>query len=196
MAAVSDVEIWRPVIIVAVLYALIFGGFKGRAFVLCAALTLAVSEQIAVGTMKSAVGRKRPKQVEPVRMVQLQKANPKFLTLFKTPRIYRSDMRDREKPGASFPSAHVANNTIIGILCALFFRPWGALYFIFTAAVAWSRIYLGAHWPGDVFASIFMGTGITLLMLALLESLWRRFAPEWKPALYARHPSLLSHRTS
>ena len=31
MAAISNVDIWKPFIILLVLYALIFGGFKGRA---------------------------------------------------------------------------------------------------------------------------------------------------------------------
>ena len=40
MAAVSDVEIWKPLLVVLGLYALIFGGFKGRAFVFCVAVIL------------------------------------------------------------------------------------------------------------------------------------------------------------
>ena len=40
MAAISDIEIWKPFVILLVLYALIFGGFKGRAFVFCLGLTL------------------------------------------------------------------------------------------------------------------------------------------------------------
>jgi hypothetical protein len=35
MAALSDVQIWKPILVVVGLYALIFLGFKGRAFVLC-----------------------------------------------------------------------------------------------------------------------------------------------------------------
>ncbi|MEY2518837.1 MAG: hypothetical protein QOF24_596, partial [Verrucomicrobiota bacterium] len=35
MAAMSNVEIWKPVLIALVLYALVFMGFKGRAFIFC-----------------------------------------------------------------------------------------------------------------------------------------------------------------
>ena len=191
MAAISDVQIWKPVFVLLVLYALIFRGFKGRAFICCVALTLALCETLAVRPLKSTIGRLRPKQVQSVRLIELQKARPKFLTIFKQPRIHRSTPRGEETTGGSFPSGHVTNNTVIGICCALFFRRWGWLYGFITAAVAWSRIYLGAHWPSDVLATVFMAAGLTLLALALFELIWQRAAARWQPLLFALHPSLL-----
>lgn len=191
MAAMSDVEIWKPVLIGLALYALVFMGFKGRAFVLCLLITLLLSEQVFVRTLKSAIDRRRPKQVQPVRMVQLERTSPAFLTLFKKLTIRVSDETDHTKSGPSFPSGHVTDNVIIAMMCALFFRRWGWLYFIVAAAVGYSRIYLGAHWPSDIIATAFMAGGIALLMVALLEFLWKTLAPRWGPQLYARHPRLI-----
>ncbi|MFN2508339.1 MAG: hypothetical protein ABR589_06160, partial [Chthoniobacterales bacterium] len=95
MAAVSDLEIWKPLLIVLGLYALIFRGFKGRAFISCVVLTLVISDALVVRIVKSSVARPRPKQMQTVRMVQLQKASPKFLTVFKKPTIRHSDAKDR-----------------------------------------------------------------------------------------------------
>jgi undecaprenyl-diphosphatase len=191
MAAMSDVEIWKPVLLVAAVCVLIFTGFKGRAFIICLALALMLADYFFVSTLKTAIDRRRPKQVQKVRMVQLERSHPQFLTLFKRPTIRYSDETDRTKSGPSFPSGHVTDNVIIGTMCVLFFRRWGALYFIVAAAVAYSRIYLGAHWPSDVLGSAFLAAGAALLIAALAEFVWKRGAPRWVPGLFARHPRLI-----
>jgi undecaprenyl-diphosphatase len=189
MAAVSDSEIWRPLFIAVGVSALLFGGFKARAFVICLALSLLIGS-LVTGALKSAVDRRRPKQVERVRMVQLQKARPKFLSLSQKPTIRFSDSSDRSRSGPSFPSGHVATNTIIAVFCTMFYRR-GWLYWFVTAAVGYSRIYLGAHWPSDVIATVFLGVGESLFLLAVFECIWKMLGRKWTPQLFARHPSLI-----
>jgi len=191
MAALSDVDIWKPFFVGIALYLLIFGGFKGRAFLLTVLIALAISDYCLVAPLKSAIDRRRPKQVQKVRMVQLQKAHPKVLTLFQAPTVRFSDELDRKKSGPSFPSGHTANNTIIAMICTLFFPRRGWLYFIVAAAVGYSRIYLGAHWPSDVVATFFMAIGEAMLVVALLEGVWRWACRHFAKDFFAQHPSLL-----
>jgi undecaprenyl-diphosphatase len=191
MAAISDLEIWKPSLCVLAVCILIFAHFKGRAFLICVALALAIADYSLVSTLKKAVDRRRPKQVQKVRMVQLERTHPQFLTIFKKPTIRYSDETDRTKSGPSFPSGHVTDNVIIGTMCVLFFRRRGWLYFIVAAAVGYSRIYLGAHWPSDVLASALLAAGAAFLIAAVAELVWKRWGPRWAPRLFARHPRLI-----
>jgi undecaprenyl-diphosphatase len=192
MAGLSDEEIWRPLFVGIGVGVLVFGRFRARAFVICLVLAVSIAGEVT-SALKSTVDRRRPKQVEAVRMVQLQKAHPKFLTLFKKPAIRFSDDSDRNRSGPSFPSGHVTSNTIIAVFLTLFYPRRGWLYWVVTAAIAYSRIYLGAHWPTDVIATVFLGIGESLLLLALFEFLWRIIGRKWLPRVFARHPSLLSN---
>src|SRR5215472_480479 len=190
MAALSDSQIWVPFLIGIGVAALIFGGFKARALVICLGISLVIAGFVT-SALKSSVARHRPKHVQSVRMVQLQQARPKFLTLFKKPVIRFSDASDRARSGPSFPSGHTVNNTIAATYFTLFYRRRGWLYWCVALAVGYSRIYLGAHWPSDVAGTLFLGIGEALLLLCLFELIWRIVARKWIPDVFARHPSLL-----
>lgn len=59
----------------------------------------------------------------------------------------------------SFPSMHATGAFAVAMSLCLERRDrWALLFLLAASAVAWSRLYLGLHFPTDVFAGAVLGT--------------------------------------
>jgi undecaprenyl-diphosphatase len=191
MAAASSWDFWWPLAVIGGLLLIGFGGWRGRAFLLVAGISIGVTDGLVVDSLKNLVARPRPHEVlKGVRTLDLQKASPRVLALTKPLKEEFSESRVYPPGGNSFPSGHASNNFALATVCALFYRRWGWLAYFPAAFVSYSRIYVGSHWPLDVLVSCFLGAGIAMLVVAVMEALWKSVAPRVVPSIYSAHPSL------
>ena len=102
--------------------------------------------------------------------------------------------------GFSFPSGHVVRATVLfGFLTYLLYRSYKSkkariltliVYFLAVFLVAVSRIYLGVHYPTDVWASFLLGCAILTLTIGLIE-IQIRYAKDGTQKFSVANKSLL-----
>lgn len=72
-------------------------------------------------------------------------------------------------PDTSFPSDHTTLAFAIAIAVWKFHRRAGIALFVFGLLVAFARVFVGAHYPGDVVGGAVLGGITSVLVLALAE---------------------------
>jgi undecaprenyl-diphosphatase len=69
----------------------------------------------------------------------------------------------------SFPSGHASTSFAGATLLALLVPHLAIPFYLLAAAIAWSRVYVGVHYPFDIVAGALLGTGVALVVTALLR---------------------------
>ena len=113
------------------------------------ALADAVADLIAYG-LRAAIDRPRPPAVYP---------EPKPLV--------------HVPHGGSFPSGHAATSFACATILALAAPRYAVAFFVLAAAIAWSRVYNGVHYPLDVVGGAALGVVVAIALRRLLRALPR-----------------------
>ena len=145
------------------------GGQRGRTFVAVLVLTLGLGDSFIINPIKKLTDRDRP---------FLQQSDARLL-------VGRGDSN-------SMPSSHTSTWFAATLVAFAFYRRSWRVLLPLACLVAFSRVYLGAHYPGDVLAGAILGAGYASAALWLFETLWQRGVRRWFPLWWQRQPSLLN----
>ncbi len=180
---------WLIAAVIAVPAVVVFGSVRLKMCALCMVLVVALGDPLVVGTLKDAVARPRPFVVVPDARL-FGKVHAGYVE-----RLANGTL----PPGAnvhSFPSAHAANCFAMAMLAFLFYRRSAWFMVPLAAAVSFSRVYNGVHYPSDVCAGAILGAGYAAAFVVLMQIFWdlvgRKLFPNW----HAQLPNLLKPELS
>lgn len=143
MKAFTGKLIWVPMY-ATMLYILFrrFGWKVALCFTIGIACAIALADQIGASMIRPAVERYRPSNIN----------NP-IHTLVHIVDGYRGGRY-------GFPSCHAANSFALATFLSLLFakRRFTLFIFIWAITTAYSRLYLGVHYPGDLFVGALIGS--------------------------------------
>jgi undecaprenyl-diphosphatase len=74
----------------------------------------------------------------------------------------------------SLPSSHATNVFAASFFLSYHIRPWWPLFYVVALAVAYSRVYLGVHYPLDVFFGAIVGSLLGVLGVWLASRFFQK----------------------
>ena len=171
MPRLSNHDLFIPALAVLAAFLCWKGGARGRLFVVMICLVLAVGNALVTDHLKEAIGRLRPFHDIPEARVLVGKGD-----------------------SGSMPSGH-ASLWFAAAFIAFVYYPRSGYYMLPSAiTIAFSRVYIGVHYPSDVLAGAVVGVGYSAALLWAFDALWRRASLKWFPLWCRNIPTLLSYK--
>jgi len=128
------------------------GDARLRWLVLFSILTLTATDQLASHLFKPLIERARPCQI-----------------------MENINLLVNCGAGFSMPSSHAANAFGQAAIFGLLFKKIRVLLIIFASLVAFSRVFVGVHFVGDILAGALLGLFAGLILMLLFKQFERKF---------------------
>ncbi|MCL6523215.1 MAG: phosphatase PAP2 family protein [Thermoflavifilum sp.] len=148
---------WAPLYLFLLLFVCINFKWRGLVWILFFLISFAIADQLSVEVFKMFVQRLRPCH-DPV-------VAPTDRLLISCGGQY------------GFPSAHATNHFALAMFMFLSFRrftgKWLWIVFFWAFLISYAQVYVGVHFPGDIFAGILLG----LLIGTVTGTIFVKFFP-------------------
>lgn len=142
---------WNITFIILGLWLLFKGGKTGRVAIFILAITILLSDQLSSSVLKPLIERVRPcHTMENIRLLVNCGA------------------------GMSFPSSHAVNNFAGAFILTYFYKNLRYVFYVIALLVAYSRVYVGVHYPADIVAGALIGTFVAFAVLLMYKFLKKK----------------------
>ncbi|MBK8924491.1 MAG: phosphatase PAP2 family protein [Crocinitomicaceae bacterium] len=162
---ISWTATWIPLFVFICWYAWKKFNIKFMLLLLVAAgISVAITDRVSVVVFKNQVERYRPTH-------NLEIKDKVHTVITPEGKEYRGGLY-------GFVSSHAANFSGITLLMVLWFRKksrWWYLLFLWLFLIAYSRIYLGVHYPADLLVGGLVGLASGLLVFSLQQWLLKKY---------------------
>jgi undecaprenyl-diphosphatase len=145
MPLITNQNIWVIPILVTILFLLIKGGRRGQITAVILIVSVGLADATSAQIFKPFFGRLRPSHelTEGIRI--LMGKGGKF----------------------GFVSSHAANIFAAAVVFNYFYPRYKAMFFTIAPLVAFSRVYIGVHYPADIVFGGLLGYSLAWIVLSV-----------------------------
>ena len=148
MPIITNEDYWGIPILCLIIYLLFFNQKKGKIVLLLLIISLGINDYICGSIIKPNIARLRPSH-EFLEYINLL-----------VPRGGKWSM----------PSNHASNMFVLATIISTFYSKIKSGIFFIAILVSFSRIYVGVHYPMDVFVGASIGTIIAIVIISSWNS--------------------------
>lgn len=145
MPFITHEENWVFPILLLLLFLGIKGGKRGKITLLLLIIALSITDSLCAQVLKPLFERIRPSHLNIEGINLLVSKGGKW----------------------SMPSNHAANMFALSVVLSYFYQKTSLAIYSLALLIAFSRVYVGVHFPGDVIAGAFIGYITSWLVLTL-----------------------------
>ena len=145
MPAITNQNNWLVPFLILIYCLLFRGGKRGRITLIILIITTILIDAISAQIIKPFIGRIRPSHAMPEMINLLVPPGGKF----------------------SFVSNHSSNTFGLSVILGYFYPAWKWKVTALAFIIAFSRVYVGVHYPADIFFGGLFGYGTAWIILSL-----------------------------